>query len=144
MSYLSTWLCYYKVERTSYSFGIFFSLFFLFLFFRFLFFLRVYVSDQASVIILENSTTTSEKEKEEEMKEREKEGRERKPIAFSRYHHCRPFALSCVDKFTQFFLFFFDSQYTSHRKCSNDFFSRIFYKNSFELVKRSWVKRNAE
>jgi len=41
----------------------------------------------------------------------------------------------CRQVYSILSLFFFDSQYKFHRKCSNDFFSQIFYKYSFKLVK---------
>jgi hypothetical protein len=59
------------------------------------------VSDQASVIIVGNRQRGAKEEKEEEMKER-------KPIAFSRYHHSRSFAcLVSTSLLNSFFLSIF-------------------------------------
>jgi hypothetical protein len=74
--------------------------------------------------------------RDEDEREKEKEkGGERKPIAFSPYHHCRSFACLVSTSLLNS-CFFFNSQYTCYHKCLDDFSSQIFYDNSFKLVKK--------
>lgn len=113
---------YTKIKRSFLFFATFFlSLHCLFCFCSVFFrYVRTWATKQAWLLL--------EFDSDEWRREREGDEREKADRVFSPYHYCRSFCLSCVDKFTQFFLssfsaFFWQPIYVSSSNARVTFFS---------------------